>query len=153
MGRPTKLTPARKERLLEAVRRGAPYATACLYAGVHFATFRRWLLAAEQEGADGSEAGVSKRELRAFREFREELLAAEGEAAMGILDEVREAGGKDWKASAWLLARRYPDEFGERREVVHSGGIAIGDKIAAIAESLKSGAAESEAEGLKDDPG
>lgn len=136
MSRPTKLTPLRQERLLEAIRKGAPYATACLYAGIHYATMRRWLVAAESEGPEG----VSKRELRAFREFREALLAAEGEAAMALLGDVRKAGEKDWKASAWLLQRRYPDEFGERREVALSGGIGIGETIAAIAESLRSGA-------------
>ena len=40
MGRPTKLTPERQNRLVEAIQAGNYYKVACAAAGIDYSTFR-----------------------------------------------------------------------------------------------------------------
>lgn len=124
-GRPSKLTDEVRKRLLDAITLGMPYKQACTYAGIHYSTFRRWMDLGES---------ASRGE---FCEFCDQVREAEGKAAMALLGDVRKAGGKDWRASAWILERRYPEEFGKIAELVHSGEVAIVDTIAAVARSLR----------------
>jgi hypothetical protein len=49
--------------------------------------------------------------------FVQAVEKARGRAMVQATKEVRLAGRKDWRASAWYLARVAPDLFGERIEV------------------------------------
>lgn len=44
------------------------------------------------------------------------LMRAESEFVMDCLLRVN-AGGRDWRAAAWLLETRFPDEYGPGRDV------------------------------------
>ena len=55
------------------------------------------------------------------REFSESLKKAEADYKNALLGIIAKASqDRDWKAAAWLLERKYPDEYGrrERHEVV-----------------------------------
>jgi hypothetical protein len=92
MGRPTKCTPDRVKRLLDAIRRGATFGLACRYAGISTDSLARW------------------RNRNAA--FAAELDGAEAEAAIGWLTAIERAADRgDWRAAAWALERRCP-EFG-----------------------------------------
>lgn len=52
------------------------------------------------------------------RELGEELARAEWMFRQSLIGTITEAAGsRDWRAAAWLLARRYPKEFAEVRRV------------------------------------
>ena len=83
---------------------------------------RTTILAAMREGlsADAAArvAGVSPSTLRSHRrrerDFATALLRAGAESQRSLLAKIKAAD--DWKASAFLLARRHPEEWGRWRE-------------------------------------
>lgn len=106
-GNPTKFSPERTARLLEALRKGATYELACNYAGITFITFRRWYLKGED--------GYSPEHIK----FYEDVKLAEGEAVMKWLTIIEEAAQNgDWTAAAWKLERRYYKAYSKRTEVI-----------------------------------
>lgn len=102
VGRPSKLTDERRERLVEAIKKGATYELACGYAGISYESFRQWMKA-------GAEA-QSGQFLALFAAIKE----AEGEAAYGWLDKIENAASEHWQAAAWKLERRYPQDYGRQ---------------------------------------
>lgn len=113
-GRPTKFTPETCTKLLDAIRRGFPMQPACQLAGVHYATFREWMLAGE--------AGDPQ-----FAEFSEAVHTAEAEAEHTLVGKILDASDRDWRPAGWILARRFPDRWAEqsKRTVQHTGAITV----------------------------
>jgi len=107
-GRPSKLTPEIRQNLAHAISVGATYELACVYAGIDYSTFRRWMLKGEEQ-AKGD-----------HREFRDAVKRAEGEAVVRLLSIIELAAKDQWQAAAWKLERRYPESYG-RRTVEVSG--------------------------------
>lgn len=100
MGRTTMLDDVTAQRIVEAVKLGAPWYLAAQAGGVAASTLRQW----KAKGADGQEPYAS---------FVARLKGAEAEGAAEALRVVREAArGGTWQAAAWLLERRYPKSFG-----------------------------------------
>lgn len=57
------------------------------------------------------------------RELGEELSRAEWMFRQSLIGTITSAAGsRDWRAAAWLLARRYPHEFAEVRRVSIDAG-------------------------------
>lgn len=48
VGRPSKLTPEVKKRLIDAIKAGNYYEPACRFAGIDYSTFRKWMQKGEQ---------------------------------------------------------------------------------------------------------
>jgi hypothetical protein len=95
MGRTSKCTPERQEKLCHAIELGATYVHACNFAGISYETFRRWM-----------------RESPAFHDAIKE---AEGKATVGWLARIEKAASEgNWTAAAWKLERRYPNDYGRR---------------------------------------
>lgn len=113
MGRPTKFTEERANKILEALRLGVPQSTAYTYAGISETTYYRWLQEAGEPGA--------KQELR---EFREAVQAARAEAEVRSLAVIQNASRKTWQAAAWFLERGFPHHWArtDRHEVTGAGG-------------------------------
>ena len=44
-------------------------------------------------------------------EFSENIKKAEADYKNSLLESIKTAGEKDWKANAWLLERKYPAEY------------------------------------------
>lgn len=132
MSRQTKYSPAIEKRMVKAIRAGATYRLACLYAGISEDTFARW----RQRGEKGAQP---------FADFAASIKAAEGEAAVRWLVDIDEAAkGGAWQASAWRLERRYPDEYGKQVvEQHHSGSLELHETLLrdalARAEELRNG--------------
>lgn len=94
-GRPSKYTPEYTDKILEAVRLGAPLTHACNYAGVHFDTFNEWR--------------------KIHPEFSVAVKEAEASMVKTCLSQIDTAATNgNWQAAAWRLERRYPHEFGRR---------------------------------------
>ena len=66
-------------------------------------------------------AGVSQNSFYTWQKtdplFRDRCVAAHHEFKRRHLSNIGQHAAVDWKASAWLLSRKFPDEFGEKREI------------------------------------
>ena len=103
IGRPTKFTKETIDKLLVAIRKGAPYKMACNYAGISYEIFRQWIIKAK--------AGKDKDYVAFFATLKE----AEGHTALIWLDKIDKAMNEGvWQAAAWKLERRYFHWFSSR---------------------------------------
>jgi hypothetical protein len=98
MGRPSKYTPEVIERLITAIKLGAPYKHACDYARISFETLCQWQ--------------------RKYPELVDQLKEAEGAAVVQWLAKIEKAASEgNWQAMAWKLERRYPESFGRKDKI------------------------------------
>ena len=102
MGRPTKLTADVQQTLAFALAEGATVEHACEYAGIQPQTYYNWMRR--------SAAGEAE-----FAEFAESMTRARGRGVLtdllAISDAVR---AHDWRAAAWRLQHRYPQDYGAK---------------------------------------
>lgn len=101
MARPTKLTPELIGKIEEALSVGMSRARACSLAGISLDSLSRWINA-DPDLADLIEKAEAKGEYEHLKNIRD--------IAFG------EKRG-DWKASAWLLARKYPSRYSENQSI------------------------------------
>lgn len=106
-GRPSKLTPEVKKKLLDLIRAGNYYSVACTAVGIDYATFRRWIEKAEQPGTPPE-----------YREFRDDLMRAEAEAEAALVAIWRGHAPTSPGAVRDLLAKRYPERWGDGKQKV-----------------------------------
>ena len=129
MGRPLKLTPETQARIVEAVELGATWERAADAAGVGASTLGLW----RRKGEAGEVPYVT---------FLLALKRAEGAGVERALRVIRKAAeGGAWQASAWLLERRYPADYGRRSEVsvqASASQAAVATSDAAIVTALRS---------------
>lgn len=115
-GRPTKLTPAVADRVVELVRGGNYVEVAAAAVGVARSTVFDWM----RRGARGKRG--------AYRDFSVAIEKAQAEAEMGLLGLIDKAADKGvWTAAAWRLERMHPERWGrptrpEPQEVSGQGG-------------------------------
>jgi len=96
------------EKLAHALLVGATYELAALYAGISHDTFLKW-----RKQAAKAPAGTP------LADLRERLKDAEGRAAIGWLAHIEKAAiDGDWKAAAWKLERRYPENYGRTMQKI-----------------------------------
>lgn len=113
VGRPSKLTPDVKRRLLDAIRAGNYYEAACRYAGISPSTFYRWM-----ERGQRANSGQ-------FREFWEAVTHAEAEAEVRMVTQWQAQIPHDWRAARDFLARRFPKRWAQQQSIdlLHSGEV------------------------------
>ena len=97
IGRPSKFTPERRARVLEAITGGATRTAAALHAGIDERTLYRWM--------------------DRYVSFASDLTRAEADAELRCTALIQRAAEIDWRAAAWWLERRRPDEYGRRERV------------------------------------
>lgn len=56
-----------------------------------------------------------------YPEFVDRVEKARGDTVVRALGVIQKAMPDSWQAAAWLLERRYPDEFGRRQRLEHTG--------------------------------
>jgi transposase len=122
-GRPNALTPKRQKIILNALSVGVPLEHACALAGI-----------------DDSTVNMAKRKRR---ELVAAIKGAEGKLIQGLTSIILLAAKNgQWTAGAWLLERRWPQQFAkiERHEVSGPGGKALpaekADWVMAVREAL-----------------
>lgn len=126
MARPTKLTPDVQNIIISAIERGHTYESACGLAGIHYDTFNEWRKRGNEEIERLKNPRCKLKEDEGpFVEFSEALTRAEAGMVenallaidMGALGDGARPG--DWRAAAWKLERRKPDDWGQRSKIVH----------------------------------
>jgi len=101
-----KCTKSRVNRILRHIGEGLFRKDACLLAGISRDTFYQWI----KEGKQHAKAEIDSIE----RELYEGLEVAEAKAVQVHSKNIRTAGSRDWKASAWWLERTRPNDYGRR---------------------------------------
>lgn len=103
MGKP-KLTMELAEKAIELVSTGASNVDVIAWLGVSDQSFYRWI----REPRTKAEARLS-----------EGIKKAEADRKMWHIRRINEAARNgDWKASAWYLERRYPNEYARTQRVM-----------------------------------
>ena len=93
-------------------------------------------------------------------QYYESVVTAEGLNETELLTYINEAATEDWRAATWLMARRYPKDWGAGREkmeikhtgeveVKHNGVLAVAPVAASIEEWQKRTSAPIETTGVK----
>jgi transposase len=104
MGRKSKLKEVREE-LLKYIALGVPNEHACHAVGINEHTLYNWI-------NRGKEA---QRKTNHYFQFLQDYKKAKSKSVVRNVAVIEKyAKEKDWKAAAWLLERRYPDQFGKR---------------------------------------
>lgn len=109
-GRPTLLNPTRQAALLNAIEQGMPLKHAAAMAGMSYDTLNAWQKRGENESAPEQ-----------FRQFCQLLRHSQAVAMQVHLTSICDAAKRDWRAAAWMLERRYPEDFARQQQLEHSG--------------------------------
>jgi len=102
-GRKTKLTPEVQKRIVESVRLGAPYCLAAQSGGIGESTLYDWM--------ERGEKGERREQKDIYVEFAKAIKEAESACFNAMLGRIQLAASTSWQAAAWLLERRYPQQF------------------------------------------
>lgn len=105
-----KLTPEIQEKVVQAIALGATYEVAATYSGIRRETIWRWV-----------KRGEGERNGR-YKAFADAVKAADGKSAVQALANIRAAAKGSWQANAWLLERRYPEQYGRGKLEVKTDG-------------------------------
>lgn len=105
-GRPSKLTPENKSALLACIKLGNYVEVSCETVGISKNTYYEWIKKAEKAREQGR--------TNEYTEFQDELTRAQGIAEINMVKKISE--NEDWKAQAWILARRHNERWGKPDE-------------------------------------
>lgn len=121
-GRPSKLTPETREKLLSAIRLGNYRETACAYAGIDPHTLGRWMKRGERE------------QRGEYWELCALIKDAEASAEMVSVARIRAASADTWQAAAWYLERKFPERWArsDRLDV----RLLLAERVQAVAADL-----------------
>lgn len=105
IGRPPKLTTLMIEQICDLLISGQSIATAAMISGVSESTIYRWLAIGRGDGAEEIHIELVNR-------VQEAIECSEFE----LLQNLRMAAEnkENWRVSAWLLERRFPEKYGKR---------------------------------------
>lgn len=116
-----KLTEELVDEVIRLVKGGASNADVIAYIGVAETTFYKWLREPANE---------------AQWQLAQDIKKAEAERKLWHLQKIHRAAEEgDWKASAWYLERRYPNEYARTQRI--SGEVVTTQKSDALSEAIK----------------
>lgn len=130
------LTVDQRETILALIAEGLTVEAAAGAARCSRRSVSRWKRRGEQDGASAEE-----------RDFAWRYVQAEALAEISLVERIWEAatvgGDGDWRASAWLLSRRWPERWSERRRLTLDqpleqidGALLIADMIRHLQEEV-----------------
>lgn len=102
------------KRLVQAWELGTPNVLAAKYAGISKSSLYE-AIAAGQAGDKRYARGLAVKLVEAMDE-------AQARAAMRWMGKIEVASKKDWRAAAWMLERRYPEDYGRGPSTVQVQG-------------------------------
>lgn len=114
-----KLTKERINLVADALRKGAIIKQACACAGISDTSYHNWYKEFKEnrlEPLDPDEslgANPNREELLSY--FVRETTTALNGYASRLLEKIHEASS--WQSAAWILERRFPEDFGRRAAV------------------------------------
>ena len=121
MGRPSKLTPEVQELIVDGISAGLTYRLSCERAGIFPSTFYVWIERGERQ--------VKGR----YKDFAEAVTRAKADSALRLVSQITLQAPTDWRAAAFMLERRFPDDYGKRTELTGKDGSPV--KVDATADA------------------
>jgi len=97
VGQPTKYTPEVLQRTKELIELGLNYQDVCDSLGISHETFSQWR--------------------KKYPEYFEVVRKANAKVKEISLKSLRVGEVKDWRAAAWRLERRWPEEYREKKQI------------------------------------
>ena len=94
-GRKSKFNKGVVAAIIEALTLGGTVQMACDFSGISKSTYYQWITKGEKQKSGQ------------FKTFVQQVKEASAKGAMAHLGTIFKASKSDWKASAWLLERRY----------------------------------------------
>ena len=113
MSRPLKLTKEVEKRLAYALELGTTYKLAFQYAGICYKTFRNWM----KRGENYSLKPGHPPEKDKYVHFLHHIKKSSAVGAIEMLKIIKKAAPENWQAAAWMLERRFPEDYGRNRIV------------------------------------
>jgi hypothetical protein len=116
-GAPTKFNYWRARRIVKAIRNGVSLVHAALAEGVCTSAINRWRRKGKQHWMQGLDT-----------EFSSFFLAIRRAAVRGQVRNAQivwNAARSDWKPAAWLLERKFPNEWGRKTAVAVVGKMSV----------------------------
>lgn len=117
-GRPS-ITSETIDTIVDCLEKGNTIKTAAVKAGITARTFYYWM----KKGDEAFEARLIDPDALitpfddAYIEFFMSVKGAEAEVKRFLLDRIWDAGIDQWQANAWILERRFPEEFSLRKDI------------------------------------
>jgi hypothetical protein len=105
VGRKLSLNAELQDKLCGLLRVGVPIVDACTECGISERTFHYW-----------QSRALEKNE-RKFIHFLQAVDRAKAQSKIRSIVRIDKAAVNDWRADAWLLERRFPEEFGKRDQM------------------------------------
>lgn len=106
VGRKSKLTKERVDKICDALRKGNYVQTACQSVGISQTTYYKW----KELGEQGVEPYKT--------EFLEPTQEAEALGELALQENIYDCANEgNWTASAWILERKYPNRWARTERV------------------------------------
>lgn len=103
--------PEPRKRFLKAIALGLTIERSCAFAGISYKALQNYLDKAKEDDAQGLKKTKAQ-------QFVKELEKAKSDFIMRHVIKITEASEQGtWQASAWLLERRAPKDFGQHVDV------------------------------------
>lgn len=114
-GRKPELNAETQKRICDMLKIGQTMTTAAEYGGVSRKTVEEWIRRGEDRDRRESE--------EIYAAFAAAVKDAKLTSKIRNVTLITEAAKKHWTAAAWWLERNYPEEYGRRTALEHSGKI------------------------------
>lgn len=108
-GRPTKLTLEVQEKIVSAITAGNYIETASAYAGINKTTLYKWL-----KRGGRAKSGI-------YFSFSNAVEKALADAEVLDVARIAKAAETYWQAAAWRLERKFPQKWGRKDRLEHTG--------------------------------
>jgi len=117
------LTPELQKQIVKALKDGAYIETAAASVGIHRSTLHDWLRrgARERRRLSKSKRARPKKREAPFVAFSDTIQRVMADSELDDLRTIKKASKRHWQAAAWRLERKYPDRYGIRHRVEHTG--------------------------------
>jgi transposase len=114
-GAPLILNEKLQNDLCNLLRIGISIEDACDQVGIHHATYYNW----NRQALAAQKKRKLNDEQTRYLNFFEAVKKARAESKIRCVISIDKAANKldDWRAAAWLLERRFPEEYGRRDQV------------------------------------
>ena len=124
---PYKRSSELEKKIIKRIGEGASFSDAPRLEGIDESSFRRWRKCKNAQG----EEDTTLRDRRCWDcancALQKRCDEAESRFKQECVQTIYKAGAKNWKARAWLLERRYRDEYGTKTTVENSGEVIYSD--------------------------
>lgn len=119
-GRPSDLTPAVQERICNFLRGGSYVETAALAAGVSKRALYEWLSRGGDAKLDDDGNAVDPK-MQRYVDFVVAVDQALAESEIRDIERIDKAADTTWQAAAWKLERKWPEKYGVKQRIEHTG--------------------------------